>query len=97
MWINSRHTRTKKWEGGISTHTSIIITYHMDLRIKVWEILIIFSPFVPEKFISIIPLKKVFFLEIYPSLWKKQIIKTRFPLKIAVIVRWMWLFVGITQ
>ena len=27
--------------GGICTHTSIIITYHMDLRIKVWEIFII--------------------------------------------------------
>ena len=28
--------------GGICTHTSIIITYHMGLRINIWEIFIIF-------------------------------------------------------
>ena len=43
MWITAGHAPSKKrGGGGISTHTSIIITYHMDLRIKVWEIFVIF-------------------------------------------------------
>ena len=38
----ARPQQEKGGGGGISTHTSIIITYHMDLRIKVWEIFVIF-------------------------------------------------------
>ena len=44
MWITGQHTPTKKrgGGGGICTLTSIIITYHMGLRINIWEIFIIF-------------------------------------------------------